>query len=344
LGLRNVVRRVQHTGGGSYVVTLPKQWVLRYGVDKSGEVVVSVEPDGSLRLRPVGGAARERKSVRLVFEEPGVEELLREVVSYYIAGADVIEVVLRGQVQPGLARRVRSVVSARLMGVEVVEESSDSLVFQVVLDPTSMELEKSLARLARTVGHMLEDLVRGIEGDLELLEEIPSRDDIVDKLFMFIWRQVFLLLSGWVTARQLGVRSLGDAVIVMTAAKHLERIGDHASAMALAAARLLRGEPKCLEGFRSHVADIASLYSEAILLLGSPERTKIEELLRRCRVLRARNDELTGGHGCTGLEVYRLLHGARRLIDYTVDVLELALNRLALRRLEGETGRGGQGG
>ena len=327
------VRRVQLTGGGSYVVTLPKDWVRRWGVDESGEVVVEVMGDGSLRLRPLRGGGGGGVSVRV--EAGGLVEALRAVISYYVAGADVIEVV-------GVdGRRLYELASSRLMGVEPVEEASGRVVLQVVVDPSTLGLCEAFSRLGRTVGFMLSDLVSVVEGrgDPGVLSEIPRRDDVVDKLFLFIWRQVFLLLTGRRLPGEVGAGSVGDAVLVMTSAKHLERIADHVSSMAEVLAGGLLG---CSSVLASHLRGVYEAFAEALRVFSRPELGRAEALLERCEALRRENAaagealrERCGGGG----EVYALLHGARRLIDYTADIAELAMNRVALRVVE--RGRGG---
>ena len=335
------VRRVQVTGGGSFVVTLPKEWVRRVGLAAGGEVVVEYGPDGSLVLRPLGGGRRGGLlSVRVEARGAGGEDLLRWVVSYYIAGVDVVEIV---GAPDAVLRELVGLVSSRLMGVEVVEEASGRVVLQVVVDPASMSLDRSFGRLARTVGYMLDDLARGIEsGDRGLLESIPGRDDVVDKLFIFVWRQVFLVLSGRRLARELGARSLGDAVVAMTAAKHLERIGDHASSIAQAVAGGAVAQ-SCLAGLAGVAGEVAGLFSRVTRVFANPERGSVESAMSRCLELRRHVDGLARGCGSGGPGLYKVLHGVRRVVDYMVDLVELSMNRLALWELEGRLG-GGEGG
>jgi len=336
------VRRIQVTGGGSYVVTLPKEWVRRFGLEAGGEVVVEYAPDGSLRVRPLSPrrAGGPLSQVRLEAGDAGAEELLRWVVSYYIAGVDVVEIVLGGRGQV-LARELVPLVSSRLMGVEVVEESAERLVLQVVVDPAAMPLDRSFSRLARTVGYMLDDLVRGMEsGDRALIESIPGRDDVVDKLFIFVWRQVFLVLTGRRLVRELGARSLGDAVLVMTAAKHLERIGDHVSNVALLASGV---DVSCLRRIAGVVGEVREVYGEAISVFTRPSRGAAEAAMRHCLAVRAGLEErLVDVCGGLGEPLHGVVHGFRRVVDYSVDLVELAMNRYAVWTVEERRAEGGE--
>jgi len=42
------IRRVQMTGGSSYVVTLPKEWISEMRIKKNDPVGLIVQPDGTL--------------------------------------------------------------------------------------------------------------------------------------------------------------------------------------------------------------------------------------------------------------------------------------------------------
>jgi len=340
LVLAGSVRRIQATGGGSYVITLPKDWVKRFGLESGGEVLVEYTPDGSLRVRPLSSTGGQRLlHVGLDAGDNGAEELLRWIVSYYISGVDVIEISVGKR--SGLVHELVPLVSSRLMGVEVVEESWDRIVFQVVVDPASMPLDRSFSRLARTVGYMLDDLARGIKGgDSGLLGSIPARDDVVDKLFIFVWRQVFLILSGRRLVRELGARSLPDAILVMAAAKNIERIGDHVSSIASAAVGL---GGSCLQGLAGVVEEADRVYREATAVFTRPSRQQAEEAMRTCLAARARLVEgLRAACGGRAEEIHTVAHSLRRVVDYSTDIVELAMNRFAAWSMEGLEAGGGR--
>ncbi|MCX6681394.1 MAG: AbrB/MazE/SpoVT family DNA-binding domain-containing protein, partial [Methanoregula sp.] len=42
------IRRVQFTGGSSYVVTLPKDWVDAQKIKKNDPIGIEIQPDGTL--------------------------------------------------------------------------------------------------------------------------------------------------------------------------------------------------------------------------------------------------------------------------------------------------------
>ena len=56
-------RRVQCTGRGSFIISLPKEWVQDIGLKRGSEIAFNLEPDSSLNLVP-----------RKIKEKSGAEE------------------------------------------------------------------------------------------------------------------------------------------------------------------------------------------------------------------------------------------------------------------------------
>lgn len=337
-------RRVQVTGGGSYIVTLPKEWVRLHGIRKGAEVVIALEPDGSLRIEPVGMQQRRIVSARIMVEEGwDFWRIARRVISYYVAGADIIEVVFSSVPGSQTAKQLREFIASRLIGVEVVEESSSSIVFQVIADMASLPLEASIKRLIKTVGFMLEDMIEGLrQGIRDILAEVDERDDVVDKFYMFISRQLISVLAGYRSPSEIGLNNLASASIVMTAAKHLERAGDHASMIASTAIELLdRGidfSRGCLAEIPSHLEEIAKHYQLATSTFLNPSPPRADEGIEEGIQLKKRNEDILKSLTCEREPlvmalIRRIVESSRRIIDYNIDLLELALNRSVLHEL-----------
>ncbi len=85
------IRRVQITGGSSYMITLPKPWAESRGLKKNDPVIVIEQNDGGLLLTTDGGEAT-RDSVKTLstcdFSSP--DALYRCMIGAYIAGHDQI--------------------------------------------------------------------------------------------------------------------------------------------------------------------------------------------------------------------------------------------------------------
>lgn len=84
-----IVRRVQVTGRGSYIVSIPKQWVETAGLRKGGRVEFSKQQNRGLLLTPFdhGRYDEERSRCELVLsQDSDPESVARKIISLYVIG------------------------------------------------------------------------------------------------------------------------------------------------------------------------------------------------------------------------------------------------------------------
>ena len=60
------LRRIQITGGSSYMITLPKDWADTVGLKKNDTVGLQPQPDGSLVLYPGGSESTAAISTKVI--------------------------------------------------------------------------------------------------------------------------------------------------------------------------------------------------------------------------------------------------------------------------------------
>ena len=92
------IRKIQITGGNSYVVSLPKSWVKDAGLKAKDAVLVLPQADMSLLVVPKANLRKETKSEVLLEmqENSDRDTALRTFISYYLAGYDVIRLRIAG--------------------------------------------------------------------------------------------------------------------------------------------------------------------------------------------------------------------------------------------------------
>ena len=91
-------RRVQFTGRGSYIISLPKEWVQNIGLKRGSEVAFNVQSDSSLILVPrkLKEKSAEDSKVKLkeyylnVDPKEDPQSLQRMIKALYVVGADII--------------------------------------------------------------------------------------------------------------------------------------------------------------------------------------------------------------------------------------------------------------
>ena len=104
------LRRIQITGGSSFMITLPKDWADSVGLKKNDTVGLQPQPDGSMVIYPGGEQAALAGSTKII-DADGITDrdyLYRQLVGAYIAGHDVIELRSEGELSSMVASTASS--------------------------------------------------------------------------------------------------------------------------------------------------------------------------------------------------------------------------------------------
>ncbi len=233
IGMRKEKRRVQLTGGSTYIVSLPIKWVRELGLKKGDEVLLLRHGKKSLVLMPVGKAVQseggeKRRAELNISESEGFEENFRYLIALYLVGYD--EIVLRAArgFNAEERKRIKAEVRKRLIGMEVVGESATEIQLQSFLKYEDFTLCDAVKSMTESVVAMLNDALLAVErGDVNLALDVIERDNEIDRFYLLIVRQLKAVISDYELAQKIGIgtprNSLGYRIIV----KSIERIADH---------------------------------------------------------------------------------------------------------------------
>ncbi|KAB1193446.1 AbrB/MazE/SpoVT family DNA-binding domain-containing protein [Haloferax sp. MBLA0076] len=220
-------RKVQVTGGSTYTVSIPKDWATENGVSAGSEVEFYPEGD-SLFLTP--RSEEERTEGTLDISNLEGDELTRAVMTMYVSGFDIIALE-SGRITTDQRRTIREATQS-LVGLEVLEETRDRVVIRDLLDSSELSIHNAVTRMRLIALSMLEDAIAAIaEMDEDLAHDVIQRDDDVDRLWMVVSRIFRATLRTPKAAEELGLpREV--CFDYQSAARQLERIGDHATKIA----------------------------------------------------------------------------------------------------------------
>src|SRR6266568_3950122 len=125
------LRKLQMTGGASYTVSLPKNWVKEQGLKVGDVVAVMPRSDSSLTLIPhekiPAGKNRGAEVTVSPPKEQDREQILRTILAQYLAGYDIIRVRFPATARPDLRTYLREAARKMFVGSEIIEESKDEL-------------------------------------------------------------------------------------------------------------------------------------------------------------------------------------------------------------------------
>ena len=327
-------RKVQVTGGNSFVVSLPKTWVNDVGLRARDPVAVLVQPDSSLLIVPRRDIRATSKSEAILEATQGLDKdfLLRHFISYYLAGYDTIRITL-GRSDGALRGFIREGIRRKLVGVEIIEESSAGILTQCLSGYVDLPLKKALERMAIIAGGMLTDSVAVLQGGgKEMASEVIERDDEVDRFYHFLLRQLNIAVRDRSVIQEIGLTSTRDCLGYRLVVKSVERVADHAAGIAAQAENLLSLSEPSVKKMSEMTAVSRKVFDSSISALLRLDGKMAEEAI-------AKTKDVVQAEGKLNSEVLSLrmpstqvasaklmLEGIRRAAEYGSDIAEVAID------------------
>ena len=221
------IRRVQMTGGSSYIITLPKEWIKNLNIQKNDPIGLFKQPDGALLVTP----KINRESALLtksfnIDEQTENNYLFRKLIGAYISGYNIIDIKSKQRIKLATRMTIRKFTQTAI-GQEVVEETDKTITLKDLLNPAEMPFNRTLKRMHIMTKAMLEDAIYALKNmDKKLAQDILSRDDEIDRLHWLVARQHNIILRNVNFAEKLGT-TLYNAESSYLISRIIERIGDH---------------------------------------------------------------------------------------------------------------------
>ncbi len=218
------IRTLQQTGGksgSSFLVILPKDWVVRQKLSKGDPVVVAEREDGCLIIDPRLPKAGETRSTTAEIEH----NLRWEITSRYLLGFDEIRIVSKDPITNEQRDELKHIIK-RFVALEVIEEDDHQIVLRCLVDPTTLPVSTAMRRMNLITTRMIEDALNAyFEGIQKDAEEIIQRDDEVDRLFFLIVRELRSAVQYPRMSELMKITPV-EALDYRLAAQYIERIAD----------------------------------------------------------------------------------------------------------------------
>ncbi len=261
-------RKVQKLGYSSLGVSLPKAWAESNGILPGSVVNLSIEDDGTLRVR-VGPFEEYPSAAEATIDADdwtGPETLTRLITGDYIVGCNTIKVRSRDELSPAQLQEIHEAVRG-LTGLTIVNQGPRFVTIENFVEPTRFPIDGLLRRLHYLTSRM-EKLALGVLAGEAVgrIEEVARMEVEVDRLYWLVVRQLLLAAQNRTVAAKIGVTEprhlLGNRVASVT----LENIGDLWEELATEIGPLLRsGRPpsrefaKTVTGLKARLEKIIEL-------------------------------------------------------------------------------------
>lgn len=335
-------RRIQKTGGSTYIVSLPKSWVTDRGL-KAGDVLqFTPRSDGSLTVYAEGGlrSGATKRRVEVTNDIPE-EHLFRLLVAEYIAGAPLLEI----HTPTRMNARTRDVVrnfAQRMIGPEILEETADSVILQDVIGPNPLPIPSVIRRMHQMVRAMQVDAMAAFRGqDPAIARDVVERDWEVDRLHWFVGKQVTTAFRDARALTTIGL-TLPECTTYLQASRVLERIADHA--VRIATTVEISGREKLPEDLVKELerlsAAAASGLNEALEALDHKDVERANAVLDEIAGMPKQREkilhQISSKRGRLAVALAYVLESIERSALYASDLAEIAINH-AIEGSAGET-------
>ena len=277
------IRKLQCTGGGTYILSLPKKWIEKYSLDK-GDSFALFEQENGLFITPKFEEKKE-KQVEITADE----FVSRKIMTSYTYGYTALQIT--GDLTNEIRSQIRETVD-KLLGYEIIDEKEKVISVQDLLNPSELPIEKALKREYFLASSMHNDLTEAVStGVFTLVNDIIARDSEVDKLYFLIVRQLRSALQNTGFAEKVGVSPL-ECLDFRIVAKNVEEIGDSAEA----AARNLLGVTSIESNIAEDLVKFSnlahSMHETAFKAFLEADRTRANMVIERRKEVKKRKEEL----------------------------------------------------
>lgn len=340
-------RKIQLTGGSTYIVSLPIEWVREGALTAGDTVLLTVKPDRSLVIAPDHGKQKNTRSKIEMVASEDPEENFRTLVANYLVGYDIIRVVSHRGFSAAERKYLKESARKRLIGIEIVEESRTEVVLQNLLNYQDISLEKSLKSMFRIISSMMEDSIVALkEADVELAKDIAQRDNDVDKFYLLSVRQIKAALDDSVLAQKIGIKNSKDCLGYRLIIKLMERIGDHVHGIAQTVI-LIDGRKNSNEDVIEMGALSLRMFQDSFKAVLDTDTELANHIIRTSRMSSARGSKIikkSEGSDNTyclyGERQRKIIESFQRIAEYSADIAEMVINMKASdikESLSGET-------
>jgi phosphate uptake regulator len=315
-------------------VSLPSSWVKEVGLEPKSTVVMEVLPDLSLRVYVPAKQGKSVPGEHIITVDGSFTEddIVREIIGGYVAGATVIKVLYKGLRREVIEKSV-AVAKEKLMGLELIDEDAASITLQVVVDPNLGDLDSVVKRMVRLSASMHEDIISYLTGsaDKAILEAVVARDNLVDKLYLLALRQLITILRDPYEMSRRGVKYY-DSIYITMFLKSVERVADHAVHIANSLLLLETPPTFILEIYRGAI-NLFKNMCEAFINLNKDMAIESTRSIERLRVLdedirKRYREEIANKTALT-----RILDAIARIIARSLDIAEEVIDIQALRKV-----------
>jgi len=329
-------RKLQVTGGSTFILSLPKEWAIRNELKRGSSMVVREEDDGSLSISPSKFIKKEKQDEAFIkaSTNDNPDAVMRTAISAYLDGYNILHI--RAQAQKNLSLKLRNHLKnfARhyLVGTEIVIDTPTELTLQVLLNYPELTVQNALSRMSIIASSMLKEAITTLKKlDYLAAKSIIETDREVNRFGLYIVRLLKLAVSNPRIVKEIGLESQKDCLGYRLIGKAVERTADHATK--IAENTLLQKDPinqELIDKIEQLSGIAISMFENSMSALFRHDFNLAENVIEKLtQVHKLERETILCLHSAKIEEIANLrlvIESIRRTAEYSSDISEVVLN------------------
>ena len=330
-------RKLQVTGGSTYIISLPKRWVTQNGLEKGSSLIVRQEENGLLTVLPPESGKTEKTEEALIKVSPedSSEALIRKTVSVYLLGYNIIHIRSNDQQKEILSTQrnaIKTFARNMLVGTEIVTDTSTDLTLQVLLSYSELSVPSSLRRMTIITASMHKDAITALKNiDYQLAKDVRANDYEVNRFHLYIIRQLKLAIQNPRIITDIGLKIPQDCLGYRLITKIVERTADHATNIAKYVQRLKKQlNAEFLNAIQEMNEVAISSFETSIESLFRRDFDLAESVIAKANMIVSLEKKALLSQKETDIEentnLRLVIESVKRIAEYSMDIAEIVLN------------------
>lgn len=334
--LNEETRKLQFTGGSTFIISLPKKWIEGNQLNKGSIIRLREEEDGLLSILPTERALPENhnEAIIKVSTKDTPEQAIRKTISAYLIGYNLIHI--RAENAKQLSSNQRQVIKNfsrnMLVGTEIVKDTAQELVLQVLLSYPDLSIQSVLRRMSIITVSMHRDAIESLKSlDYQQAKEVINTDTEVDRFNLYIIRQIKTAIQNPRIIKGIGLENALDCLGYRLVTRSVERTADHASNIAenvLSLKCVL--EKETLEKIEQMSSIAISMFETSVEALFRKDYDLAESIVEKVEEIKAIENTAINSlqklaEDKTGY-LRLIIESVRRTAEYSSDISEIVLN------------------
>jgi phosphate uptake regulator len=329
-------RKLQVTGGSTFILSLPKEWATKNELKRGSSMVVREEEDGSLSILPSSFPKKEKQDEAYIKTSinDNPDAVMRTAISAYLSGYNILHIRAQGQkvLSSKLRNRLKSFARNYLVGTEIVIDTPTELTLQVLLNYPELTVQTALSRMAIIASSMHKEAISSLKKlDYPSAKAVIETDREVNRFGLYVVRLLKLAVSNQRIVKEIGLTSQKDCLGYRLIAKSVERTADHATKMAENTLLLKDQVNEDLLEKISELSNLAiSMFESSMEALFKHDFNLAENVIERLSQVHNVEKEAVLCSQNTKVEeivnLRLLIESVRRTAEYASDISEVVLN------------------